>query len=86
MAWLIKVYELFLFTYVFLYNYRMRAIITRGLYIFYSILEGQNGFLRSFFHKILTLCTVSIQERFMIKSGLWWRAYGTLVFITNSLS
>ena len=26
--------------------------------------------------EILSLCMVSIQERFLIKSGLWWRAYG----------
>ena len=29
-------------------EYRTRAIITRGLYIFYPILEGQKRFLRSF--------------------------------------
>ena len=52
------------------YEYRTRAIITRGLYTFYPIFEGQTRFLRSFFHKILTLRTVSIQERFQIKSGL----------------
>ena len=44
----------------------MRAIITRGLYTFYSILEGKKRFLRSFFRKILPLCTVSIQERVMM--------------------
>ena len=33
-------------------------------------------FLRGFFLKILALCMVSIQERFLIKSGLWWRVYG----------
>ena len=46
-------------------NYRMRAIDTRGLYTFYPN-----------FRKILILCTVSIQERFIIKIGLWWHAYG----------
>ena len=25
--------------------------------------------------KILLLCMISIQELFVIKSGLWWRAY-----------
>ena len=39
--------------------------------------RSKTFFLRSFFHKILTLCTVSVQERFIIKRGLWWRAYGT---------
>ena len=47
-------------------KYRTRAIITRGLYIFYPIFEGQKRFLRSFFHKILTLYTVSIQERVIV--------------------
>ena len=32
-----------------------------------------------FFLKILALCMVSIQERFQIKSGLWWRGYGNLI-------
>ena len=50
--------------------YRTRAIITHGLYIFYPILEGQKCFLRSFFRKSLPLSMVSIQERFIIKSGL----------------
>ena len=52
------------------YLYRTRAIITHGLYTFYPIFEGQNRFLRSFFRKILILCTISIQERFQIKRGL----------------
>ena len=59
-------------------EYRTHAIITRGLYTFYPIFEGQKRFLRSFFCKILTLCMVSIQERFQVKSGLYWRAYGNL--------
>ena len=56
--------------------YRMRAIITRGLYT--PFLKAKNVYLRSFFCKILTLCMVSIQEGFIIKSGLWWRAYGNI--------
>ena len=28
----------------------------------------------------MILCTISIQERFIIKSGLWWRAYGNCHF------
>ena len=35
------------------------------------------GFIRSFFCKILTLCMISIQERFQIKSGLQWHRYGS---------
>ena len=57
-------------------TYRTRTIITRGLYTFYPIFEGQKRFLRSFFCNILALCMVSIQEGFQIKSGLLWRAYG----------
>ena len=33
-------------------------------------------FSRRFFRKILSLCMVNIQEWFLIKRGLWWRAYG----------
>ena len=33
-------------------------------------------FLRRFFQKILSLCMACIQERPVIKSGLWWREYG----------
>ena len=50
--------------------YRTRAIITRGLYIFDPIFEGQKPFLRVFFKKILSLGIVSIQEQFQIKGGL----------------
>ena len=38
-------------------------------------LKSISLFSRSFFGKFLTLCMVSIQERFVIKNGLWWRAY-----------
>ena len=44
----------------------VHAIITRDLYILYHILEGQKIFLRRSFRKIVPLCTVSIQERFMM--------------------
>ena len=54
----------------FLKIYRTGAIITRGLYIFYPILKIISLFSRRFFQKILALCTVRIQERFLIKSGL----------------
>ena len=55
--------------------YRMCAIITRGLHTFWR----PKIFLISFFHKILTLSTVSIQERFIIKSGLWCFEYNMLI-------
>ena len=29
----------------------------------------------------LALCMACIQERLLIKSGLWWRAYGTIYFL-----
>ena len=51
-------------------RYCRHAIIIRGFYTFYPIFAGQKLFLRSFFRKILTLCTVSIQERFQIKCVL----------------
>ena len=56
--------------------YHTRAILTHGLYIFTPFLKTISLFSRRFFHKILSLCMVSIQERFLIKSGLLWRAYG----------
>ena len=45
------------------HTYRTRAIITRGLYTFNPIFEVQK---RVFSER----CMVSIQERFLIKSGL----------------
>ena len=51
------------FTLVRIFVYRTCAIITRGLYIFYTI----SLFSRSFFQKILSLLVlVSIQERVMM--------------------
>ena len=48
-------------------KYRTRAIITRGLYIFYPLFEGQKRFFKEVFLKILPLFMVSIQERFVIE-------------------
>ena len=45
--------------------------------LFTHFLMSKNVFSRGFFLEILALCMVSIQERFQIKSGLWWRAYGS---------
>ena len=56
-----------------IFEYRTRAIITRGLYIFYPIFKTICLFSRRFFQKILALCTVRIQERFLIKSELYIR-------------
>ena len=52
-----------------------RSIITRGFYTLYPIFKDLNHLFSNFF----ALCTVSIQERFLIKSRLWWHAYGTLI-------
>ena len=44
--------------------------------LFTRLLKSKNVFSRGFFLKILALGMVSIQERFLIKSQLQWRAYG----------
>ena len=54
---------------LYIFKYRTRAIITLGLYIFYPILKTI-FFSRRFLQKILSLCVVNIQERFVIKSRL----------------
>ena len=56
-------------------SYNTCAIITRGLYIFYTI----SLFSRTVFQKILALCVVRVEERFVIKSELWWRTYGICI-------
>ena len=61
-------------------DYHTRANISRGLYIFHPIFEDRFFVFKEVFQKILLLCMVIIQERFVIKSGLWWRAYGILRF------
>ena len=60
----------------------------RFVYFLPTFWSPKNVFSRGFFLKILDLCMVSIQERFLIKSGLWWRAYGIhfLVNISSSLN
>ena len=62
--------------------YQTCAIITRGFYTFYPLFEVQKRFFKRLFLKILALCMVSIQERFLIKSGLWWHAYCMSLWIT----
>ena len=60
--------------------YRTRAIITRGLYIFYPLFE-------------VHLCTMTfrlmygcIQEQFLIKSGLKWRVYSNSTELLNDVA
>ena len=50
--------------------YRTHIIIIRGLYTSYPLFEVQKYFFKDLFNKILALCMVSIQELFLIKSGL----------------
>ena len=57
-------------------EYSTRAIISHGLYIFNPLFEGQFDLYKgSFFLKILSLCTVSNQEQFiMAAKGIWlWK-------------
>ena len=66
------------------FNYRTRAIITRGLYIFYPTFilkcglyyRPLYGLKTEILHFLSLKSAVSIWERFLIKSGLYWRAYG----------
>ena len=58
-----------------IFSYCTHAIVIHSLYILNLLFEGQ----KRFFQKILPLCIVSIQERFEIKSGLWWH-YVHLIF------
>ena len=61
----------------------------RFVYFFTPFLKTISLFSRRFFQKILSLCMVSIQERFPIKSDLWWRMYGTerkLLYFVNTPS
>ena len=46
--------------------YCTHTIITCGLHTFYSSFEDQIHLFKNFYHKFLTLCVVSIQERVMI--------------------
>ena len=50
-----------------LVEHRTRAIISRGLYVFYPIYEDHFFVLKDVFPEN---CMVSIQERFVLKSGL----------------
>ena len=52
----------------------------RLVYYFKATFWKSKKFLRGFFRKILALCMVSIQERFIIKNGLWWRTYGSYFY------
>ena len=60
-------------------EYPTRAIITRGLYIYYPIFEGQFFVFKVFFSR--KLCPYGLT----FKSGLWWRAYGIWTFRKTDL-
>ena len=47
-------------------EYRTRAIISRGLYIFYPISKDHIFVFQEIFQKILSLCMAYIQERLMM--------------------
>ena len=52
-------------------KYHLHAIITRGFHILYPIFKDHFFDIKEvFFQKIMSLYTVSIQEQFVIKSGL----------------
>ena len=57
-------------------KYRMRAIITCVFHTLYPIFNVKKRLFKELFQKFLTLCMVSIQERFIIKSKLWWPTHG----------
>ena len=48
----------------------------RLVYFLPTFWSPKTFFQGAFFPKILALFMVSIHERFLIKNGLWWRAYG----------
>ena len=68
-------------------RYRTRAIITRGLYILNPLFEYQKRFVfqGGFFKKFCLYVWLCIQERFVTKSGLWWRVYGNYFFASIAL-
>ena len=66
--------------------YRTCAIISRGLYIFYPISKDHFFVFKEVFQKILSLCMACIQERVLIKSGLWWHAYSIWTSLIISIS
>ena len=56
---------------ILLWGWDQIAIITRGLYTFFShFLKSKTVFSWGFFLKILALCMVSIQKRLLVKSEL----------------
>ena len=56
--------------------YSMCAIISRGCIFFTPFSKTIPLFLRRFFQNFLSFCMACIQERLVIKSGLWWCSYG----------
>ena len=56
----------------------------RFVYFLPTFWSPKTFFQGAFCLKILTLCMVSIQERFLINSGLWWPAYSILLYMTGT--
>ena len=55
--------------------YHTCTIICSSFYIYYLLFEDHFLFSRRFFEKVMSLYGASIQEGFIIKSGLRWHAY-----------
>ena len=54
--------------------------------MFYPISKDHFFVFKGFsFQKILSLCMACIQERFLIKSSLWWRVNGILNYIIHGI-
>ena len=69
-----------------MYSCTVRAIITRVLYILNPLLKVKNVFPRFFFRKFCLLFMDSIQQRFVIKSGLYWHASGISILAKNLIN
>ena len=63
------------------WNYHKRHYDHRFVYLLPIFWRQFLCFQWVFFQKILSLYMVSILERFLIKSGLWWRSYGTHLWV-----
>ena len=65
--------------------YRIRAIISWGLYIFYPIFENHLLVFKQVIQKILSLCTASIQEQVIMAHIQNFLPHFSLRFIIEQL-